>query len=240
MGEYYTMTRDERFADLLKQAVTYIVQGQAPDGGWNYNYSKEPNSDTSVSGWQIQALKAAHLTGLGIPGVDESLDKAMLDLKRVQKEDGSFGYRKPSEGRYSLTGVGVLCTYFWKQDKDKVVKDGLEFMLGKSEKDHPVKYKSDNADLYAWIVGHEAVPADHDTLVLRQLIAFHNRAEAKSRPRRRACWPSLPPSSLPPSGLPPAGRSRSPAYPTAPRGWSLPTLPAPLPPAKTRRRFRSR
>ena len=36
-----------------------------------------------------------------------------------------------------------------------------------------------NADLYAWIVGHEAVPAKHDTLVLRQLIAFHNRAEAK-------------------------------------------------------------
>jgi antitoxin CptB len=33
-----------------------------------------------------------------------------------------------------------------------------------------------NADLYAWIVGHEAVPANHDTVVLRQLIAFHNRA----------------------------------------------------------------
>ena len=36
-----------------------------------------------------------------------------------------------------------------------------------------------NADLYAWIVGHETAPADHDTLVLRQLIAFNNRAEAK-------------------------------------------------------------
>jgi antitoxin CptB len=36
-----------------------------------------------------------------------------------------------------------------------------------------------SADLYAWIVGHKAVPANHDTLVLRQLIAFHNRAGAK-------------------------------------------------------------
>src|SRR5690242_21110917 len=36
-----------------------------------------------------------------------------------------------------------------------------------------------NAELYAWIVGNEAVPARHDTLVLRQLMAFHNRAEAK-------------------------------------------------------------
>jgi antitoxin CptB len=36
-----------------------------------------------------------------------------------------------------------------------------------------------NAELYAWIVGNEAVPARHDTPVLRQLIAFHSRAETK-------------------------------------------------------------
>jgi antitoxin CptB len=32
-----------------------------------------------------------------------------------------------------------------------------------------------NAELYAWIVGNAAVPAAHDTGVLRQLIAFHDR-----------------------------------------------------------------
>jgi antitoxin CptB len=36
-----------------------------------------------------------------------------------------------------------------------------------------------NAELYAWIVGDTAVPANHDTAVLRQLMKFHNRAEAK-------------------------------------------------------------
>ena len=36
-----------------------------------------------------------------------------------------------------------------------------------------------NAQLYAWIVGNEAVPSQHDTPVLRRLMAFHNRAEAK-------------------------------------------------------------
>ena len=149
--EYYTMTKDERFAELVKQSVTHIIQGQAPDGGWQYSYEKGPNSDTSVSGWQIQALKAAHLTGLGIPGVDEALDKSMINLKRVQAEDGSFGYRRAGEGNgYSLTGVGVLCTYFWKQDKDKSVKDGIEQILRLSEDKFPVKYKADTADLYAW------------------------------------------------------------------------------------------
>jgi len=36
-----------------------------------------------------------------------------------------------------------------------------------------------NADLYAWVVGERPVPSDYDTAVLRQLIAFHSRAEAK-------------------------------------------------------------
>ena len=152
MCEYYSMTKDERMADLIKKAVGHIVEGQAPDGGWQYGYAKGIDSDTSVSGWQIQALKAAHLTQLKIPGVDESLDKAMLNLKRVQGPKGGFGYRK-AEDRYSLAGVGVLCTYFWKQDKDKVVKDGIEFLLKESEERHPVKYKSESGGgfrLYSW------------------------------------------------------------------------------------------
>lgn len=155
LGEYYTMTRDERVAELVKQANTIIVHGQDPQGGWQYGYGKGPDSDTSVSGWQIQSLKAAHLTGLGIPGVDEALDKAMLNLKRMQAEDGSFGYRKAGDRDYTLTGVGVLCTYLWKQDKDKSVKSGIESLLRMTEK-YPVKYKGSSADLYAWYYNTQA------------------------------------------------------------------------------------
>jgi antitoxin CptB len=41
-----------------------------------------------------------------------------------------------------------------------------------------------NAELYAWVVGDTAIPANHDTAVLRQLIGFHTqnfhaKAEAK-------------------------------------------------------------
>jgi antitoxin CptB len=32
-----------------------------------------------------------------------------------------------------------------------------------------------NAQLYAWIVGNASVPAEQDTSVLRDLIAFHHR-----------------------------------------------------------------
>ena len=151
MGEYYTMTKDERMLEPLKKAVKFIVDGQAPNGGWQYDYDKGPSSDTSVAGWQVQALKAAHLTGLSIEGVDAALDKSMLYFKEAQKEDGSFGYRNNTGGNgYSLSGVGTLCVYFWKGNKDELVRKGIKSILEKSEKDFPVEYKHEKADLYAW------------------------------------------------------------------------------------------
>jgi antitoxin CptB len=41
-----------------------------------------------------------------------------------------------------------------------------------------------NAELYALIVGNEAVPALHDTPVLRQLMAFHNRTKERPEAKR--------------------------------------------------------
>jgi antitoxin CptB len=32
-----------------------------------------------------------------------------------------------------------------------------------------------NAELYAWVTGDERAPVEHDTAVLRQLIAFHTQ-----------------------------------------------------------------
>jgi len=155
LGEYYTMTKDERVMELLKKAVGYIVEGQGPDGGWMYSYDKT-QSDTSVSGWQIQALKAAHLSGLDIAGVDSALDKSMLNLQRVRGKNGGFGYRDAASEKYSLTGAGVLCTYFWKQEKDKMVRDGIEYIMDHTKKDFPVEYKHDKADLYAWYYNTQA------------------------------------------------------------------------------------
>jgi hypothetical protein len=157
LSEYYTMTKDERVVDLLKQAVGYIVDGQGPDGGWMYSYDKT-QSDTSVSGWQMQALKAAHHTGLEIGGVDAALDKAMMNLNRVRGKHGGFGYRDAASEKYSLTGVGVLCTYFWKLEKDKTVRDGIEYIMEHTTTkrgandltSYPVDYKDEKADLYAW------------------------------------------------------------------------------------------
>ena len=147
LGEYYTMTQDQNVKELFKQAIVYIVQGQGPGGGWMYAYDKTAD-DLSVSGWQIQALKAAHLSKLGIYGVDEALDKAMAYIERSKGKLGGYGYRGPAD-KYSLTGVGILCQLFWKGERG-VLRKGMEWMLEETEKNEPVKYKGEKADLYAW------------------------------------------------------------------------------------------
>jgi hypothetical protein len=161
--EAYTMTKDETLVPLIKEAVDYIVKGQRTDGGWAYSYdvtadvptSKVPiKSDTSVSGWQIQALKAAHLTG--IPGIDATvhpvLDLAMKNLDRVfNPTDGSFGYRKAGDHKYTLTGVGVLSKLFWLGRADHAVHEGL-----KNIESVDLNYSGPACNLYAWYYDTQA------------------------------------------------------------------------------------
>ncbi len=147
LGEYYTMTGDKRVADLLKQSITHIVEGQGAGGGWMYSFDKSAD-DLSVSGWQIQALKAAHLSQLKISGVDQALDKAIDYIERVRGPKGGYGYRGASDD-YSLTGVGILCQLFWKPDR-ATLRKGMEWLLDVTEKNKPVSYKGTSADLYAW------------------------------------------------------------------------------------------
>ncbi len=153
LAEYYTLTRgsksqDDRVVELLRKAVSHIVAGQGPDGGWMYRFDKSPG-DTSVTGWQIQALKAAQLTGLNLPGVTPALDRGIASLTRVRGPKGGYGYRGP-EDRYSLTGIGVLCELSWKGERNPALRRGIEFINDTVQKEQPIKYTHDKADLYAW------------------------------------------------------------------------------------------
>jgi hypothetical protein len=155
LGEFYTLTEDQRVLEVLRPAIAFIVAGQGPDGGWSYRYDKS-QGDTSVSGWQVQALKAAHLTKLNLPGVDAALDQAMKNFDRVQGPNGGYGYRGP-EDRYSLTGVGVLSELFWRNARDRGLHRSVEFITAKSEKEFPLRYQGEKGDLYAWYYHAQAM-----------------------------------------------------------------------------------
>ena len=121
--EAYTMTKIPKLKEYAKRAAIFTIKGQNENGGWAYGFGKGPvaHTDLSVTGWCIQGLKAAALTGIPIDGLDESMDKAIEYVKRCQDETGRFRYKMDSHGGQSgggsLTGTGILSLQIWKNAK---------------------------------------------------------------------------------------------------------------------------
>lgn len=110
--EAYGMTKDRALLSHAQVAVNYIVRGQGADGSWGYQAGTV--GDTSIVGWQIQALKAAQLTkDITVP--DASIKKAVDFLNKVSSGSlkAQYGYNQPT-GRpgTALTAVGLLCRYY--------------------------------------------------------------------------------------------------------------------------------
>ena len=135
--EAYTMTKIPKLKEYAKRAAEHIIKGQNESGGWAYGYGKGPvaHTDLSVTGWNIQALKAAALTGIPIDGLDESMDKAIAYTKRCQDKTGKFAYKEGSGGKPSLTGTGVLCLQIWKNANSKEAQMGLDWIIANQKKE---------------------------------------------------------------------------------------------------------
>jgi len=129
--EAYAMTKQRKLKPFAEKATEAIIKGQHESGGWAYGYRKGPTAhvDLSVTGWNVQALKAATLTGLRLDGLELAMDKAMAYVKRCQDEDGKFAYKEGTSGKASLTGAGVLCLQLWKNAKSLEVQKGLEWIV---------------------------------------------------------------------------------------------------------------
>ncbi len=84
--EAYGMTRDPSLRAPAERTVAFILASQHPErGGWRYEPRRE--SDTSVSGWKLMALKSAQMAGLPVP--PESLEKVSHWLDLAQSAGGS-------------------------------------------------------------------------------------------------------------------------------------------------------
>lgn len=136
-------------SDLLRKSVGIIIKGQNPDGSWNYNY-KPGRSDTSVTGWQMQALFSAHHTDIDFPGRDEAFDKGVAYLKRMQGPKGGFGYSEKPEDKMSLAGVGILALQFGGEGKGPEAQKGLEFILTRKSLNY------DSINFYEWYYSTQA------------------------------------------------------------------------------------
>jgi hypothetical protein len=112
--EAYGMTRDKSLLLAPAQAaINYIQQAQGPNGSWGY--SAGTAGDTSIVGWQIQALKAAQLSK-DIVVDDRVIKKAINFLNSVSSgsRKAAYGYsdKTGAQPGTALTAVGLLCRYY--------------------------------------------------------------------------------------------------------------------------------
>ncbi|MGI9515661.1 MAG: prenyltransferase/squalene oxidase repeat-containing protein [Pirellulaceae bacterium] len=115
--ETYAMTDDIRFAQPAQEALRYIEWSQDPIGG-GWRYEPKQAGDTSAVGWQIMALKSAHMCGLEVDSAVIRMARRFLNF--VSSESGTFyGYTHPvEERRKGVTSVGLLSQMYLGWTKD--------------------------------------------------------------------------------------------------------------------------
>jgi len=135
--EAYGMTRDPALRGPAEKAIDYILRSQSPDyGGWRYVPRKE--TDTSVTGWQLMALKSAQMAGLRVPG--DAFGGVARWLDRAQVDDGARYVYTPYAGltasqshlrlpNRAMTAEGLLMRIYlgWQPDNPSL-RRGAEFL----------------------------------------------------------------------------------------------------------------
>lgn len=108
------MTKDPAVKAKASMAVSYIVGAQGRNGSWGYTGPAPSEGDTSIVGWQIQALVSAKMAEIRFD-VDKVFKNANRFLESVSTDSGSkYGYREKGASQ-TLTPVGLLSRYYMKE-----------------------------------------------------------------------------------------------------------------------------
>ncbi|MDP6557196.1 MAG: hypothetical protein QGG71_21185, partial [Pirellulaceae bacterium] len=137
--EAYGMTQDPELREPAQKSIDFIVASQHRQrGGWRYSPGAE--SDTSVSGWMMMALKSGRLAGLSVP--DETFVRLETFLSTAQGQGDQahmFRYnpnapdtQEQRHGRKTsktMTSVGLLMRLYagWSREHQQMMK-GADYL----------------------------------------------------------------------------------------------------------------
>ncbi len=124
-------------------------------GGWRYG-PESVDSDISVTGWQVLALRAAKNTGLDVP--DRVFAATAKYVKRLYDEKtGSFGYQSgPGGDSCCRAGMGALILQLCGLPQDKAVPGAFRFMWDNAPVWN-VEEPGDGYPFYYWYYGTRAM-----------------------------------------------------------------------------------
>ncbi|MEZ6003631.1 MAG: prenyltransferase/squalene oxidase repeat-containing protein [Planctomycetota bacterium] len=171
LAENYYDSKSPFQKKTTQDALNLIGRARAPYGGWRYEIKSDGDTDTSITGWMIFALKAgddAHLKidkeafGGALGWLDQVTDTSTGRVGYIGPEPGGRSSRTetnsdyPAELTEAMTGVGLLCRVFLgqtPQDHPIMNKHGdllLRMLPEWDEKGHKV-------DMYYWYYGTYAM-----------------------------------------------------------------------------------
>ena len=114
LAEAYAMQKNPADFPELKNAVKKGVQMisvlQNADGGWRYGKGGESSeSDMSMFGWQLMALKSAVNAGIPVPEETRLGMTRFLESRRRGKNGGLAGYRIADKPTPAMTAEALFC-----------------------------------------------------------------------------------------------------------------------------------
>ncbi|MEZ6067912.1 MAG: prenyltransferase/squalene oxidase repeat-containing protein [Planctomycetaceae bacterium] len=117
----------------LEAGIRLILESQAVSkdgrhtGGWRYQGDSR-DSDLSVTGWQVMALRAAKDVGCDVP--KEAIDRAIDYVKLCSARDNrGFGYQPGNGQTPTLTGTGITCLEVCGDHHTAEALGGAQYLL---------------------------------------------------------------------------------------------------------------
>ena len=143
LAEVLGMTSQESARPIrkaLERAVERIlVAQQVPKdvrnaGGWRYHLGSD-DSDLSVTGWQLLALRASKNVGCDIPG--ECIENAVAYVKKCSVRGNEGFCYQPGDGATAVrTGTGILCLEICGEHHTAEALGGANYLIRRPLRQH--------------------------------------------------------------------------------------------------------
>lgn len=133
--EAYGMTNDKLVGAAAQKGINFIVAAQNPKtGGWRYHPGED--GDTSVTGWQLMALKSGQMAKLNVnPAVFDGVKRWLMAVAKAAPGEGSagsgqFSYQPEGAATPTMSAVGLLCNQYLRAGRaDPVIVGGVKYLM---------------------------------------------------------------------------------------------------------------
>ncbi len=144
--ESYSLTGDKRLLAPARRAVQFIVKSQTAESGWRY--APRDENDTSVTGWQILALKSAQIAGIEVPEQTFKWTKLWLDKVRQGHAGGLYSYKVGHVVTPVMTAEGAFCQLFTgARTKTPETVESIAFLMNNQPAWDP---RNRSVNMYYW------------------------------------------------------------------------------------------